>query len=277
MLQDGYYDEFIDTFTDMLADLVEDMGEASPSDDEIKEQKDMFNDVIDALGLNIGFKVKGENIVGYIMSIDADIEALENIEGLGGEDVELDYTSTSEDLMEIKLEVALNSSATALESMDIYANIVAEGETMLKMDADVKVDGSKIELNINDFRADGVTFEANAVVEFIKNNNGELVGLDMSIDAAAGGDLEMELSGDLYINSENLSKPGSKFFELDFSYKSDGQSISATADADVTSVGAFTFGLSCKSNGSTLISANGNANFNSADLGTIPNAVKNAA
>jgi len=149
--KDGFYylsdsvfvdlgNEVIDTVIEIMKALGAPESEL-PSADELKETKEMVEEVIKSLNLELGFAVSGEKINGITFGIEFDPSSLENIGGGAIEEEVKPYSTASkeevgENLIAIKFTGMLDDKAELLKSLDAEIKVIEDGaETSFDCDA----------------------------------------------------------------------------------------------------------------------------------------------
>jgi hypothetical protein len=271
VIQDSYYDILVDGFIDLVVETMDaEMGYAT-DEDAIEEAEEFIDDMIDALGLEIGFAVIGDNIVGILFSIDIDLEAYGD---MNEEDGGLYPVSMNDDVCKIIVEIAYTEDASRLEQVNVYADMNQDGEQITKIDAECRIDDNEYSLEIDKFIIENdIDVSGTISLKQLVGDDGDIVGIDAEIA------LEMDditVDGKAYVNFENLSKKGSEFIDLQLDMTIYGEVIDIELDAEVIDTGIASYEFSYEGEKEEIV-IKGDMNFNSVDLGKIPSSVKNAS
>lgn len=270
VIQDSYYDILIDGFIDLVVGTMGAENEYVTDEDAIEEAEAFIDDMIDALGLEIGFAVIGDNIVGYLFSVDLD---LDDFGGMNKEESPRPV-SVDEDVCKIVVEIAYTEDASRLEQINVYADMTQEGKQYTKIDVECKIQDQKYSLDIDKFIIENdIDISGNISLELIEGSDGDIVGIDAEVDLDMG---DITVDGRAYVNFDNLSKKRAEFINIDLDMTIYGEETNIELNADVIDTQKASFDFSYGSENEKLI-VEGEMNFNSVDLGKIPLAVKSAS
>lgn len=124
-----YYEEVVKSVLDLIVEISELEGEEAPTEEEYNEALDEVMKVVEALGLEVGFAVAGENIVGIKVSVNLDSEKMSQIDG---DKIAVPYTISAEEddnnkKLEADVEIWLTDDALFLSSIAISLDVDMDG------------------------------------------------------------------------------------------------------------------------------------------------------
>ncbi len=129
IIPDKYYEDVARSVLELLAELSEIEGEQVPTEEEFNEALDQITKIIDALGIEIGFAVVGENITGIKVGFDINTEKLSEIDG---DNIAVPYSAELEEdryineKLEGEVEIWLTDDAMFLSSVKTSLDIETE-------------------------------------------------------------------------------------------------------------------------------------------------------
>ena len=129
IIPDKYYEDVAKSVLDLIVEISELEGEEVPTEEEYNEALDQITKIIDALGLEIGFAVAGENIIGVKVSVDVDTEKMSEIDG---DEIATPYLASDEEneaeseKLEATVEMWLTDDALFLSSVKISLDVAMD-------------------------------------------------------------------------------------------------------------------------------------------------------
>ena len=271
VIQDSYYDVIVSDLVEITIEMVKAEGGEDPDEEDIREAEELFGNLIDSLGLKLGFAVIEDNIVGFLVSVDADTSALNDLTGEGRK---FSLRSASDEVFKLVLEVGYADDASSLKLVSFYADIVENGRQTVKADIEYRADGNKYTLDLRSFSVDNeVDIKGKLSFEFLTSDEGDIVGIESEIDINME---DVSIDGKAYINFADLSMKGADVIDVDLDMEVYGEKTNIKIDGKVIEVGVIEYDVLYELDGDEMV-INGEMNFNSVDLGDIPAGVKNAA
>ncbi len=228
IISDEYYEDVVKSILDLIIELAEIEGEDTPTEEEYNEALDQITKIVDALGLEIGFAVIGENIVGIRAGLDIDSEKLSEI-GSGSTSpippapsISPLANETSNEKLEAEVEIWLTDDAMLLSSVKISLDVETDG---------MSVDGYlSYSYSYNESILSGVTFKADME---ISEENEEVISIKgkLSTDLIFDGDDICGLEVDADMKMKNVSIGGDNYNRNDGGY----EYVTCIGDVDIDS------------------------------------------
>ncbi len=253
VISKAYWKSVVTYTVDAMVDMAKNEG-AEVDDEEFKEIKDTVNDVLDEVDLDIFFRVEGDKIVGFGMDVSVTADDLESLE----EKYDLDI---NEEFVSANVSFDVKAKGDYIEYVDLEAKVVADAETGVGMDMDVRFDsifdGDKIagfkmtekavvtsayslvgtDNNGNVIEGKTVvekaTVEAEIVLDLTKADKAgsDVLKLEMDVETQSDGEIDAQIAV-----SASVTARGNNKFDFAFSY---GDGVSA--ENNISASGSFAY------------------------------------
>ena len=259
VISDKYYEAVAESVLDLIVDIAESQGGETPTEDEYNDALDTVSDVIDALNLEIGFAVVGENIVGVKVSVNADVEELNDISFGSGSAPEKvpDYSplakEDSDEKLKASVEMWLTDDAMFLSSIKLSVDIAMEG-VYAKGKLNYKysynndmLSGMSIEadMEVSESEDEVITAKGEVSTELIFKDK-EICGVKLDADMSltnvdiGGGYYETNNYGEKHVTCKgDVSMDASLVIDFSTFSEVDKKVVSADIDCNVTGTSMY--------------------------------------
>ncbi len=232
IIPDEYYEDIAKSVLDLIVEVSEIEGEETPTEEEFDEALDMVVDLVEALGLEIGFAVVGDNVTGIKVSLDVDTQKLSEIDG-GNTATPYSFPEEEDSHVNEKLkadiEIWLTDDATLLSSVKISLDIETEP---------VSIDGyMSYKYSYKDNMPSGVSLKADMEIEGVEEDVITIKG-ELSTDLIFDKNEVCGLSVDVDMDMKNIS------IGEDYYTRNDGGYEYVTCIGDVNADASFIIDLS---------------------------------
>ena len=259
IISDKYYEAVAESVLDLIVDIAESQGGETPTEDEYNDALDTVSEVIDALNLEIGFAVVGENIVGVKVSVDADIDKMNEIGNGSGTPptVAPEYSplakKDSEEKMKASVEMWLTDDAMFLSSIKLSLDVAMEGAyakgklTYKYSYKDTMLSGMsvKADMEISEDEDEVITMKGEISTDLIFDGN-EICGVEVDADMdltnvdIGGGYYETNTYGEKYVTCNgDVSIDASLVMDFSTFSEVDKKVVSADIDCNVTGTSMY--------------------------------------